>query len=295
MEHPAVEDAMTPDLWTCVLQFVERPAALQALATTSRHFGGLVRDRGCWGRALSPLFHFSHACSAKELRMAYDWTVIRQLPEGRWRDATQLIVAGSFALHEAMVRRGLSPAWYPKDIDVWCVNGSQLHELTELLTERLRALGLAVEATPGCGDYYATTEDRFGRSGPCQDTHDAITKLEQGSCVVMQVVNLRYSFDGVDLGTLSLIGTRPADTRRSRHHAPPLLTAAKVMERFDIDVCRVGLLLPEGDLVFADAHAFGRALKTMTAMQTRKVDASEQEVLKEAKRRRKYESRGFKF
>jgi hypothetical protein len=95
----------------------------------------------------------------------------------------------------------------------------------------------------------------------------------------MRVVDLRYSFDGVQLGKLSLIGTRPADPRRERRlrHRDPLpspLTAEKVMERFDIDVCRVGLQLPDGQLVFANANAFDRALKTMTAVQTLKTDRS---------------------
>jgi len=226
--------------------------------------------------------------------MACDWMVIRQLPEA-WQDANQLIVAGSFALHEAMVRRGLAPAWYPNDIDVWCVNGTTLQELARFVTERLRALGLVVEATPGCGDY--VTEDRFGHCPSHQDCNqDAINKLDRGSCVVMRVIDFRYSFDGVVLGKLSLIGTRPAYPRgRYAARPPPPLTAAKVMGRFDIDVCRVGLRLPQEDLVFVDANAFDRALQTMTAVQTKKVEPSEQEVLKEAKRRRLYESRGFKF
>jgi hypothetical protein len=66
------------------------------------------------------------------------------------------------------------------------------------------------------------------------------------------------------------------------------------MERFDIDVCRVGLLLPKGTPVFHDNHAFDRALTTMNAVQKHKADASEQEVLRELRRRVKYESRGFK-
>jgi hypothetical protein len=150
-----------------------------------------------------------------------------------------------------MVRRGLSPSWYPKDIDVWLVNGSTLQELAVLV-----------------------------------------------SCVVMRVIDLRYSFDGIQLGKLSLIGTRPADPRvrgGPRRTSPPRLTAGKVMERFDIDVCRVGLLLPRGDAVFYDAAAFDHVLTTMNAKQKLKANASEQEVLRELRRRRKYESRGFNF
>ena len=283
---------LTPDLWNIVVPFVERPAELQALAAVSLHLGALVRERHCWGRALTPLFHFPHACNAKELRMACDWMVIRQLPE-LWQDADQVLIAGSFALHEVMVRRGLSPSWYPEDIDVWLVNGSTLQDLAHLLTERLRTLGLTIDATPGCGDY--VTEDRFDKSWNNQDAKNG---LEWGSCVIMRVIDLRYSFDGIQLGRLSLIGTRPADPKvrgRPRRPAPPRLTAGTVMERFDIDVCRVGLLLPRGDAVFYDAAAFDQVLTTMNANQKLKANASEQEVLRELRRRRKYESRGFKF
>jgi len=54
------------------------------------------QTRWLLGRALSPLFHFAYACSIKELRMACDWTVICQLPEGPSNnDRTELLVAGS--------------------------------------------------------------------------------------------------------------------------------------------------------------------------------------------------------
>ena len=283
---------LTSDLWNIVVRFVERPAELQALAAVCLHLGALVRDRRCWGRALTPLFHFPRVWNAKELRMACDWMVIRQLPE-RWQDADQVLIAGSFALHEVMVRRGLSPSWYPEDIDVWLVNGSTLQDLANLVTERLRTLGLTIDATPGCGDY--VTNDRFDKSWTNQD---AKNELVSGSCVVMRVIDLRYSFDGIQLGRLSLIGTRPADPRvrgSPRRTSPPRLTAGKVMERFDIDVCRVGLLLPGGDAVFYDAAAFDQVLTTMNAKQKLKANASEREVLRELRRRSKYESRGFNF
>jgi hypothetical protein len=288
----AVSAVMTLDMWNNVVKYVERPAELQEVAATCKQLGVLIRERRCWGRALSPLFQFSHACSPKELRMACDWMVVRQLPEV-WQDADQVLIAGSFALHEVMVRRGLSPSWYPKDIDVWLVNGSTLQELAELVTGKLRTLGLTIDATPGCGDY--VTKDRFDKSWNNQDAKNG---LVWGSCVIMRVIDLRYSFDGIQLGRLSLIGTRPADPRvrgRPRKTSPPLLTAGKVMERFDIDVCRVGLLLPRGDAVFYDAAAFDRALTRMNAKQKLKADASEEEVLRELRRRRKYESRGFNF
>jgi len=287
---PAI-NAMTSDLWNTVVKFVERPAELQELAAVCKHLGALIRDRRCWGRALSPLFHFSHACSPKELRMACDWMVVSQLPE-RWQDADPVLIAGSFALHEVMVRRGLFPLWYPKDVDVWLVNGSTLQELAELVTEKLRTFGLIIDATPGCGDY--VTNDRFDKSW---NNQDAKNELIYGSCVVMRVIDIRYSFDGIQLGKLSLIGTRPADPRvrgRPRRSSPPRLTARKVMEGFDIDVCRVGLLLPEGSPIFYDSSAFDHALTTMNATQKLKADASEQEVLRELRRRLKYESRGFK-
>lgn len=283
---------MTSDLWNVVVSFVERPAELQALAAVCLHLGALVRDRRCWGRALTPLFHFPRVWNTKELRMACDWMVIRQLPE-RWQDADQVLIAGSFALHEVMVRRGLSPSWYPKDIDVWLVNGSILEDLAHFVTGRLRTLGLTIEATPGCGDY--VTDDRFDRSW---NNQDAKNELVSGSCVIMRVIDLRYSFDGIQLGRLSLIGTRSADPRvrgSPMRPSPQRLTAGKVMERFDIDVCRVGLLLPGGDAVFYDAAVFDQVLTTMNAKQKLKANASEQEVLKELRRRSKYESRGFKF
>ena len=224
--------------------------------------------------------------------MACDWMVVRQLPEV-WQNADQVLIAGSFALHEVMVRRGLSPSWYPKDIDVWLVNGSTLQELAELVTGKLRTLGLTIDATPGCGDY--VTNDRFDKSWNNQDAKNG---LVWGSCVIMRVIDLRCSFDGIQLGKLSLIGTRPADPKvrgEPRRTPPPRLTAGKVMERFDIDVCRVGLLLPRGDAVFYDAAAFDHVLTTMKAKQKLKANASEQEVLRELRRRRKYESRGFNF
>ena len=283
---------LTSDLWNIVVPFVERPAELQALAAVCLHLGALVRDRRCWGRALTPLFHFPRVWNAKELHMACDRMVIRQLPE-RWQDADQVLIAGSFALHEVMVRRGLSPSWYPEDIDVWLVNGSTLQDLAHLVTERLRTLGLTIDATPGCGDY--VTNDRFDKSW---NNQDAKNELVFGSCVIMRVIDLRYSFDGIQLGRLSLIGTRPADPRvrgSQRRPSPPRLTAGKVMERFDIDVCRVGLLLPRGDAVFYDAAAFDHALTTMNAKQKLKANAAEQESLRELRRRRKYESRGFNF
>ena len=180
--------------------------------------------------------------------MACDWMAIRQLPE-RWQDADQVLIAGSFALHEVMVRRGLSPSWYPKDIDVWLVNGPRLQEVAELVMEKLRTLGLTVDLTPGCGDY--VTNDRF--SGRNWNNQDFKNGLVYGSCVVMRVIDLRFSFDGLYFGKLSFIGTRPANPigkGRPRLSSPPRLTARKVMERFDIDVCRAGLRLPEGTPVF---------------------------------------------
>jgi len=286
---------LTSDLWNIVVPFVERPAELQELAAVCLHLGALVRVRRCWGRALTPLFHFPHVWNAKELHMACDWMVIRQLPEQwqEWQDANQVLIAGSFALHEVMVRRGLYPSWYAKDIDVWLVNGSTIQGLAELVMDRLRTLGLTIDSTPGCGDY--VTNDRFDKSW---NNQDAKNELVYGSCVIMRVIDLQYSFDGIQLGKISLIGTRPADPRvrgGPRRTSPPRLTAGKVMERFDIDVCRVGLLIPRGDAVFYDAAAFDQALTTMNAEQKLKANASEQEVLKELRRRSKYEKRGFKF
>jgi len=54
------------------------------------------------------------------------------------------------------------------------------------------------------------------------------------------------------------------------------------MERLDIDVCRVGLRLPEGTPVFHDDSAFDHALTTTNATQKQKADASEHEMLRES-------------
>ena len=280
------------DLWFQVVQFVERPLELQAVSSICKQLGKLVKSRGCWGRALRPLFDFPSR-SAKELRMACDWEVIRLLPE-RFREATQIFVAGSFALHEACVRRGRLPTWYPRDIDVWLVNGASSVELGDVMADRMRDMGLCVKASIGCGDY--VTEDRFDyhRTNSNQDYKRG---LERGSCVITRVYDLCYSFDGIRLGTLSLIGTRAADPMEAgfrRSHMPPLLTAHKVMEIFDMDVCRVGLL-PAEELVFYDPFTFDRALATTSAHQRLKANASVKEASREAKRRRKYEQRGFRF
>jgi hypothetical protein len=295
---------MTSDLWLLVTQFAERPPELQALAAVDRQVAALVRSRRCWGRALRPLFDFPDVCCAKALRMACDWTVLRLLPE-RYVDADRLLVAGSFALHEAMVRRGLSPAWYPNDIDVWLVNGSEGFALAEEVADKMRALGLTVDVSPGVGEY--VTHHRFVKGLNNQDVEDG---LEPGSCVVRRVTDLRYSFEGLQLGKLSLIGTRPAGGR-GWHWNSPRLTPRKVLECFDIDVCRVGLLLPEGGPpVFDDQKAFDAALRDMSAKQgpTRenryarggapsawRTDSAEQATLRGSQRRRKYEARGFKF
>jgi len=284
---------MQPDLWFQVVQFMERPPALQAFSSVCKQFGALVKSRQCWGSALRPLFEGPH-CSAKELRLACDWAVIRQLPE-TFHDARQIFVAGSFALHEVLVRRGRPPRWYPRDIDVWLVNSSSCMELGHLLAGRLAALGLHVDATPGCGDY--VTDDRmdYKRNG---NNQDSIRGLEPGSCVITRVYDLRYSLHGLHLGTLSLIGTRPADPIygvRTRPPRPPdPLTVYSVMANFDVDVCRVGVL-PPGKLVFCDAAAFDLSLKTMRAHQKRRGRASEAEAMREAGRLLKYERRGFRF
>ena len=75
--------------------------------------------------------------------MACDWEVIRLLPE-RFMEATQVFVAGSFALHEACVRGGRLPVWYPRDIDVWLVNGLFSVELGDVMANRMRDMGLHV-------------------------------------------------------------------------------------------------------------------------------------------------------
>ena len=280
------------DLWFQVAQFVERPLELQAVSSICKQLAALVKSRGCWGRALRPLFDFPSR-SAKELRMAYDWEVIRLLPE-RFKEATQVFVAGSFALHEACVRRGRPPAWYPRDIDVWLVNGGSCMGLGDLMKDRMRELGLCVEATFGCGDY--VTEDRC--DGNQRVNQDYRRGLRRGSCVVTRVYDIRYSFDGVRLGTLSLIGSRAADPvgpgNRVWYPLPPPLTAYEVMQNFDLDVCRVGLL-PTGEFVFYNHSDFVRSLLTMHVHQRLKNDASAGEASREAKRRRKYEQRGFRF
>ena len=283
---------MQPDLWFQVVQFMERPPALQAFSSVCKQFGALVKRRQCWGRALRPLFDVPSR-SAKELRLACDWAVIRQLPE-KIRDAQEIFVAGSFALHEALVRRGRPPRWYPRDIDVWLVNGSTCMELGHLMAGRLAALGLHVDATPGCGDY--VTDDRLERTDKNQDY---MRGLARGSCVVTRVYDLRYSLDGLHLGTLSLIGTRPADPIRElrgrwRAQIPDPLTIYTVMDNFDVDICRVGVF-PSGELVVHDAAAFDLSLATMRAHQKRKGNASEAEAMREARRRLKYERRGFRF
>ena len=277
------------DLWFQVVHFVERPLELQAVSAVCKQLGAVVKSRSCWGRALRPLFDFPSR-SAKELRMACDWEVIRLLPE-RHMEATQIFVAGSFALHEACVRGGRLPTWYPRDIDVWLVNGSSCMDLGLAMAVRMRDRGLCVEATLGCGDY--VTEDRLDYHRTLFN-HDYQRGLERGSCVVTRVYNLFYSFDGIRLGTLSLIGTRAADPvgATKRVPMPQRLTAHKVMENFDMDVCRVGLL-PAAELVFYDPFIFDRALATMSARQRLKVNASAEEASREAKRRRKYEQRGF--
>ena len=152
--------AVTADIWNDVLlKFAERPRELMAVAAVCKHLSALVRDRRCWGRLP---FQFPHARNPEELRMMCDWMVVTQLSE-RWQYADQFLIAGSFALHGVMVRRGPSPSWYPQDIDVWLVNGPRLEELADLVTEKLRTLGPTVDLTPGCGDY--VTNDRFDGRG----------------------------------------------------------------------------------------------------------------------------------
>jgi hypothetical protein len=302
---PQAMTTISSDLWSSVLPFAERPMELQALAPVCGHLAALVKSRRCWGRALRPFVDLPEACRPKDLRMACDWLVIRQLPmTWRW----DLVVAGSFALHEAMVRRGLSPAWHPNDIDVYIMNGG-CFELSEHMMGRLQDLGLTVDTPSIYGDY--VTNDRFGNGLPVIQTtrmldavpnHDAKTNLEPGSCVIRRVIDLHYSFDGLNLGKLSLIATRPADPRTERltyryqqHNAVAPLTVHTILEGFDIDICRAGLLLPRHDLVFNDAAGFEQALTTMSASQRVKIGASEQTLQKEAQRRRKYEERGFTF
>ncbi len=56
----------------------------------------------------------------------------------------------------------------------------------------------------------------------------------------------------------------------------------KVMENFDVDVCRVGVF-PTGELVFYDTATFDLSVKTMRARQMRKVNASEDEASRDAR------------
>jgi len=216
--------------------------------------------------------------------------------------------------------------WVPGDIDVWCLDRWNVEYLAWSFGKRIERPGffeISIDKTTHLQTPvapYLLKEAERSRTVLLQqrrgideepeslkawETYLEVIPADSGGlCAVTGVRDVIVGFSGVKYGKVSFIGTRKAvasDT--TAHHTleggPRRLHPKEVLQRFDINVCRIGFpvsalqkgFLSEDDFLFWNKKDFLDSILTGECYQ----ENSFLYPIRSAKRRQKYETRGFEM